>query len=120
MAEDLAEALSKPRPSLAYERQEAVFHRIETNGFVLAGGSDLSDGPLWEGGFVVLRKRPGWLPGSEITIPDQTCPACILAHHSACFPKWSASCRFPDGSSVDLPSSFRCTCPHPSHAQESE
>ena len=112
--------------AVAYEQREAeaVFFGTGRARFSRSGGvGGPGDNPFWEDrGFVVVRKRYSWIPGSEFTVPDQMCPACILEFHDACFPKagGSAGCSFPDGSSVDLSSSFRCTCPDLSHAQESE
>ncbi len=110
--------------AVAYDRQESslLSFMIGGRGYSVGRGQGSAD-PVWKDlKFVVMKKRHSWMPGSEFTVPDQMCPACILEFHDACFPKagGSAGCSLPDGSSVDLSSSFRCTCPDLSHAQESE
>ncbi len=73
----------------------------------------------------VKRKRHTWIPGEEFIVPDQVCPWCrrtTLIPHEYCFTGRGnrANIGLRDGTRLDLPETFRCTCPHASHAQESE
>ena len=73
----------------------------------------------------IKRKRYAWIPGEELIVPDQVCPWCnprTYIPHEYCFkgPGSSANIGLRDGTRVHLPETFRCTCTHSSHAQESE
>ena len=70
----------------------------------------------------VMRKRHAWLPGQTFIVPDQVCPPCDFRHHRSCFPRHQdgARCQTQDGTWVDLPDDFRCTCTDPSHDGDSE
>ena len=58
-----------------------------------------------------LVKRWGWLPGREIVLRDGRCWLCLQDAHWFC----------PDTVSFsELLDDVHCTCPHPSHAPESE
>ncbi len=66
------------------------------------------------------QKRYAWVGGRDFIIPDQACPTCRDAQHAFCFPRHmnSVRCWLPDGTRVDLPQDFRCTCTDPSHDGE--
>ena len=66
------------------------------------------------------EKRHAWLPGRAFIIPDQVCTMCEDSDHTLCFPRHVTGARFiaPDGTLVDLPKDFRCTCTDPSHDGE--
>ncbi len=70
----------------------------------------------------VRRKRHSWVPGAVFLVPDQVCPMCRIEDHPYCFPRHSSGveCELFDGTEVDVPESFRCTCTDPSHDRDSE
>ena len=91
-----------------------------TSAYRSGSGTLTMVGPL-----TIKRKRHAWIPGEEFIVPDQECPWCertSYMRHEYCFTGRGAeaNCGFRDGTRLYLPETFRCTCPHPSHAQESE
>ena len=78
--------------------------------------------PIERAHFRVMRKCRSWAPGDEFLVPSQECLSCREALHDRCYETHRAwvSVYVHDKSRVSLPDTFRCTCPHPSHAQDSE
>ena len=74
---------------------------------------------------LLKRKRFDWLPGSDRMAQ---CSFCVETQHVKCprvvFETWSAATpgldRVEQSLRLDILAEHLCTCPHPSHAQESE
>ena len=88
-------------------------------------GSATDSQPIrWSGPMEVdvFRKRYKWLPGQEVIVPDQPCIPCNGGLHDWCWnerrerPPFVRIIRGTEPQSAP----FRCTCPHPSHAESSE
>ena len=58
---------------------------------------------------VMWKKKWVWIPGRDLVADDGRCSLCLQDKHGDCSDIWLAD-------NTRLP----CTCPHPSHAQESE
>ncbi len=76
------------------------------------------------GGMEGLTKRWAWLPGPYVYVPNQFCNYCRRAEHGYCWRVPDSALPGREGFSLypflDFPADFRCTCPHPSHAEDSE
>ena len=78
---------------------------------VMGSEEDVAQGIL-----TVRRKRHAWIPGEAFIVPDQMCPECDIEQHENCCPRYASGyCELRDGTRVDLPGTFRCTCTDPSH-----
>ncbi len=62
----------------------------------------------------VRTKRYSFLPGRQYVFFAEGCPLCVDGRHGVCQGQYVFFVR-----GVGI-TSVRCTCPHPSHAQESE
>ncbi len=84
--------------------------------------TNLETAVVESGTLTVHKKRHAWLPGQAFIIPDQACVSCGLGKHTVCFPRHVEGARFitPDGTRVELPENFRCTCTDPSHDGDSQ
>ena len=70
------------------------------------------------GPLTIKRKRHAWIPGEEFIVPDQECPWCertSYMSHEYCWRQGQANCGLRDGTRVDIPETFRCTCTDPLH-----
>lgn len=63
----------------------------------------------------VRKKRYSFLPGPTYVLPAEGCPLCQDERHDVCPGSYVFFVR--EERSVSTPS-VRCTCPHPSHAQD--
>ena len=81
------------------------------------GGPVDSETVVFGGSRLTLQeKRYALFPGEQFIVPDQVCTLCDAGTHMLCFPRHIEIAWFiANGTIVELPPDFRCTCTDPSH-----